>query len=199
MSSIQIPNLPAAISLSGTEELEIVQAGVSVRTTTQAVANLAPVGNGGRGYYGAFYDTTTQTASSPPGAIALGSTYGADTLYVSLGSRINFPVAGTYCISYSVQLTNTENNVIRNAQIWFVKNGVNLDYSNSSFDIPGKHSGKNGTTIATADFIFTFIAGDYIELYWIVDSANVKIETLSAGTYTPVSPGVVVNVTNIRV
>lgn len=40
MSNIQIPNLPVATSLSGSEELEIVQGGVSRRTTTQDVADL---------------------------------------------------------------------------------------------------------------------------------------------------------------
>lgn len=43
-SNIQIPNLPVAISLDGSEQLEIVQAGTTRRTTTQAVANLAQVG-----------------------------------------------------------------------------------------------------------------------------------------------------------
>lgn len=42
-SNIQIPNLPLAISLDGSEQLEIVQAGTTRRTTTQAVANLAQV------------------------------------------------------------------------------------------------------------------------------------------------------------
>ena len=42
MSNVQIPNLPVATSLGGNEELEIVQAGVSRRTTTQAIANLNP-------------------------------------------------------------------------------------------------------------------------------------------------------------
>ena len=40
-SNIQIPNLPVAVSLNGTEQLEIVQSGQSRRVTTQAVANLA--------------------------------------------------------------------------------------------------------------------------------------------------------------
>jgi len=39
-SNVQIPNLPVAISLTGTEQVEVVQAGVSSRTTTQAIANL---------------------------------------------------------------------------------------------------------------------------------------------------------------
>jgi len=38
-SNIQIPNLPVAISLAGTEQVEIVQAGVSRRTTVGAIAN----------------------------------------------------------------------------------------------------------------------------------------------------------------
>lgn len=42
MSVKQIPNLPAATALSGNEELEIVQAGVSRRTTAQAIADLNP-------------------------------------------------------------------------------------------------------------------------------------------------------------
>jgi hypothetical protein len=42
-SNIQIPNLPAAIALSGTEQVEIVQSGVSSRCTTQQIANLAQV------------------------------------------------------------------------------------------------------------------------------------------------------------
>lgn len=41
MSSIQIPNLPAAIALSGTEQLEAVQAGVSRRITVGQVVNFA--------------------------------------------------------------------------------------------------------------------------------------------------------------
>ena len=42
-SNIQIPNLPVAIALSGAEQVEIVQAGTSARTTTQAIANLSQI------------------------------------------------------------------------------------------------------------------------------------------------------------
>jgi hypothetical protein len=42
-SNIQIPNLPVAIALSGAEQVEIVQAGVSRRTTAEAIANTASV------------------------------------------------------------------------------------------------------------------------------------------------------------
>jgi len=39
MSNVQIPNLGAAIALNGTEQLEAVQAGTSVRVTTQQISN----------------------------------------------------------------------------------------------------------------------------------------------------------------
>jgi len=40
-SNVQIPNLPVGISLNGEEQLEAVQAGTSVRITSQQIANLA--------------------------------------------------------------------------------------------------------------------------------------------------------------
>lgn len=40
MAFSQIPNLPVAIALSGTEELEAVQAGTSVRVNSRQIANL---------------------------------------------------------------------------------------------------------------------------------------------------------------
>jgi hypothetical protein len=40
MASVQIPNLPPVISLSGAEQLEVVQAGVSSRATVQQIAQL---------------------------------------------------------------------------------------------------------------------------------------------------------------
>ena len=39
-SVVQIPNLPVAIALTGLELVEIVQSGVSSRTTTQAIAKV---------------------------------------------------------------------------------------------------------------------------------------------------------------
>lgn len=39
MSDIQIPNLPVAISLSGAEQLECVQSGVSRRVTVAQIQN----------------------------------------------------------------------------------------------------------------------------------------------------------------
>ena len=43
MPYVSIPNLPMAVALDGTEQLEVVQAGVSRRSTTGAIGILAGV------------------------------------------------------------------------------------------------------------------------------------------------------------
>ena len=137
MSNIQIPNLPAATSLNGTEEVEIVQAGVSVRTTTSQIAGLqagptgatgsvgptgptgpqgvtgvtGPVGAGGAlGYYGSFYDTTDQTG--PTGAagapITINSTVSSNGITIVGGNEINFAHPGVYSLTFSLQFANAD-------------------------------------------------------------------------------------------
>jgi hypothetical protein len=67
VSSVQIPNLPVAISLDGSEELEIVQAGVSVRTTTGAIAGSIPGPTGATGPAGPTGPTGPAGGTGPTG------------------------------------------------------------------------------------------------------------------------------------
>ena len=67
MSNIQIPNLPPAISLNGSEQLEIVQAGVSRRTTVTDVAALNPSPTGPTGQTGATGPTGPTGATGATG------------------------------------------------------------------------------------------------------------------------------------
>ena len=68
-SNIQIPNLGAAVSLNGTEQVEIVQSGESKRATTQQIADLKGVGpTGPMGITGPTGPTgATGSASTVPG------------------------------------------------------------------------------------------------------------------------------------
>lgn len=197
MANVQIPNLGVAIALNGSEELEIVQAGVSRRATTQQIANLAPISGGPLGYYGSFYDTTTQTGSLTEAAVNIGSTALSNQITISNSSRVNFLAAGTYSITFSIQLTNSNNNTLHTADVWLKKNGSNIAASNSRVDINGRHSGRDGATIATVDFLLTLAANDYIELYWIVDNVSVSIATLAATGSVPQTPGVILNAINV--
>lgn len=80
MSNVQIPNLPAAIGLSGNEEVEIVQAGTSVRTTTQDIADLNA--NGGTVTSIATASPITGGTITSTGTIAL-QQGGVDNTYLS--------------------------------------------------------------------------------------------------------------------
>lgn len=68
MSNTTIPNLPMATSLSGTEDIEIVQAGTSRRTTLSAVASLVIPSAGPTGPMGETGPTGPMGATGPTGA-----------------------------------------------------------------------------------------------------------------------------------
>jgi len=84
-SNIQIPNLGAAVSLNGTEQVEIVQAGESKRATTQQIADLQGVGpTGPMGITGPTGPTgsgaTGPTGSAGPAGGPTGPTGAASTV-----------------------------------------------------------------------------------------------------------------------
>lgn len=68
MATVQIPNLPAAISLDGSEQVEIVQAGTSVRATTSQIAGLQVGPTGATGPQGPTGATGATGAIGPTGA-----------------------------------------------------------------------------------------------------------------------------------
>jgi len=67
MANTTIPQLPLATSLSGTEQLEIVQAGVSRRTTASAIAGIATGPTGPTGAQGGTGPTGTVGPTGPTG------------------------------------------------------------------------------------------------------------------------------------
>jgi len=65
----QIPNLPAAVTVSGSEQLEAVQAGVSVRLTASQIAGLNPGATGPTGAAGPTGPTGATGSTGPTGAL----------------------------------------------------------------------------------------------------------------------------------
>ena len=79
-SNIQIPNLPVAITLTGAEQVEVVQSGASCRTTTQAIANLAQLA------YAPSYTTVDKNALSvTAGALVFDTTLQKLCVYTATG------------------------------------------------------------------------------------------------------------------
>lgn len=128
--------------------------------------------------YGAFQDTTDQTAASTTTAyaVALNTTDYSNGIYVSNTSRINVRNYGIYNIQFSLQYKNTTNDG-QDVDIWFKKNGTNVAGSNSRFHMPARKStGDPSHLIAAMNFFLEMNAGDYVEVMWRTTDTGVSLE-----------------------
>jgi hypothetical protein len=155
--------------------------------------------------YGAFQDSTDQTAASTTAAYAItfNTTDFSNGVTMASGSRITVADAGIWNCQFSIQMKNTTNDT-QDAEIWFRKNGTNIDNSNSRFNLsPRKSSGDPSHTIAALNFFVSMNSTDYIEIMWRVSDVGVSIEQYAAGTSPtrPATPSAIVTmsfVSNIK-
>jgi hypothetical protein len=141
--------------------------------------------------YGAFQDSTDQTAANTTTAyaITLNTTDYSSGVYVSSSSRINVRNYGIYNLQFSIQFKNTTNDG-QDVDIWFKKNGTNVDASNSRFHLPARKSGGDPShLIAALNFFLELNANDYIEIMWRTTDVGVSIEAFGTST-SPTRPAV---------
>jgi hypothetical protein len=148
-------------------------------------------GGGSIGYYGSFYDMTDQPLASITAAqpIAIGQTAEANGVSIASGNRITFPNAGTYSLTFSIQITNSTTQTVKSV-FWVKKNGV--DYADSSTELdlqPRKGAGNPNRQVLTINYVATAAAGDYVQVFWAGDNTGLTVEALPAGT-SPVYPAV---------
>jgi hypothetical protein len=145
--------------------------------------------------YGAFQDSTDQTAASTTVAYAItfNTTDFSNGVYLSNSSRLNVRNSGLYNLEFSIQLKNTTNDS-QDAEVWFRKNGTDIVASNSRFGLAARKSaGDPSHTIGALNFYVELVAGDYVELMWKVSDTGVSIEHYAAGTSPtrPATPSVI--------
>lgn len=141
--------------------------------------------------YGAFYDTTDQTAVSTTAAypITFTSTSSSNGVSIESGSHIKFAVDGIYNIQFSVQLSNLDN-APQDIDIWFRKNGTDIANSNSRFGLAARKSaGDAYHTVGTVNIVEQVTAGQYIEIVWCTTNVNAQIESYTTGT-SPTRPAI---------
>jgi cytoskeletal protein CcmA (bactofilin family) len=149
--------------------------------------------NGNRQFnYGAFSSTVPQTL---PGANQSASfTYNTvdvvDGVTYSNNSHLNIPHTGVYNIQFSAQLLSAANNV--KAYIWLKKNGANLDNTATVIALR-----NNEEAVAAWNWIYPFVAGDYVEIAWQSNSATTTLERFNASGNIPAVPSVIVTVTQV--
>ena len=141
--------------------------------------------------YGAFQDSTDQTAASTTVAypITFNTTDFSNGVTLSNSSRLNVANAGLYNLQFSIQFKNTTNDG-QDVDVWFRKNGTNIDNSNSRFHLVArKGSGDPSHIIAALNFFVDMAANDYIEIMWRTENTGVNIEHFGTST-SPTRPAV---------
>jgi hypothetical protein len=143
------------------------------------------------GYYGSFYDLTDQPLASITTAqvVAIGSTAEANGVSIVSGDEITFANAGTYSLTFSIQVTNLANSVEK-AIFWLKTNNVDYPDSATEIDLQArKSSSEPNRQVLTINYVATATAGQQVQIYWSGSSTDLKLESFAAGT-SPVSPAV---------
>jgi hypothetical protein len=164
----------------------------AVRVTNALAALFGP--RGGKyinAPYGAFQDSTDQVAANTTTAYAVtfDTTDFSNGVTLSNSSRLNVSQSGIYNVQFSIQFTNTTNSS-QDVDVWFRKNGTNIDKSNSRFGFaPRKGASDPFHTIAAINYFVSLNANDYVEIMWRPTDVGVSIEQYPAGT-SPTRPAV---------
>ena len=198
MANVKITDLTAASTpLAGTELLEIVQSGVSVKAAAAAIGNSAnalPYASlSGRAYISA-YDTSDQTGSiSVATPVKINTTgFSAGISVANNGSgvptRITFAAAGTYMVAPSLQFANSDTND-HEVNIWFRKNGTDIANSNTVINVPKAADG--GNNFFQVVFYEQVTAAQYIEVMWLPTNVSVTLDYIAAGAIAPAAPSVI--------
>jgi hypothetical protein len=139
--------------------------------------------------YGAFQDSTDQTAANTTTAYAVtfNTTDYSNGVYVSDSSRLNVRNYGIYNIQFSFQFKNTSNDG-QDVDIWFRKNGTDVAGSNSKFYLPTRKStGDPSHLIAAMNYVLEMNANDYVQVMWRVSNTGVSLEQYPTDT-SPTRP-----------
>lgn len=158
--------------------------GTGVTAGTRIVAQLT----GTAGGTGTYTVSASQTVAST-------------AMTGDLPSRIQVAQDGVYNAQFSAQFINTTNDV-QDIDIWFRKNGTDVENSNSQFGIKARKStGSASRLIASLNFYLDLNKNDYFELMWRVSDSGVSLEQFPAVTASgttpaiPATPSIILTVT----
>jgi hypothetical protein len=153
-----------------------------------------PTGTGGAiGYYGSFYDTTTQynTGANLVNIIRIGKTAESSGVIIEndtdgLPTRIKTLYKGVYNIQFSAQVNKTDSG-LDTIDIWLGKNGNYVPDSNSRLLLAG--NGIACPVIAAWNFVLSMNSNEYVQLFWSSKDINMQISTIPI-TNLPVRPDI---------
>jgi hypothetical protein len=147
-------------------------------------------------HYGAFSDTTLQTAASINTAYAMTFDTTDSSNGISVGSptsRLVVDYQGVYNVQFSAQLDKTSGGA-GNIYIWLRKNDTDVANTATTVAIQGTAA----RTVAAWNFIIQLEPTNYVELMWATDDTSVRILAASATSVWPAIPSVICTVTQVN-
>ena len=154
------------------------------------------------GYWGSFWDGTSQVAAlaNTAYAIKLRQTDAASRgIRIISNERITVDHAGVYSLTFSIQFSNTDNS-IHDTNIWLRKNGVDVPASDSRFSVIARHGSVDGNVIGCVNFVLGLATNDYLELMWATSNVAAYIHAEAAQTSPfahPSIPGIICTVVQV--
>lgn len=141
--------------------------------------------------YGAFQDTTDQTATANTATVmTFNTTDFSNGVVIDSGSKLRVSQAGIYNLQFSVQFQNTDTQ-LHDVSIWLRQDaaGAGTDIAGSAglISVPNSHGGINGHIIIGWNYFITLNANDFVEIWWSTPSTQVSIQHYAAGT-SPTRP-----------
>jgi hypothetical protein len=147
-------------------------------------------------HYGAFSDTTTQTAASINVAYGMVFNTTDSSNGVAIGSPTSRLVAnfqGVYNVQFSAQLDKSSGSAA-NIYIWLRKNGTNVPNTTTVVTLQG----SSAKAVAAWNYIIQLDPTQYVELMWATDDTDVKILAATATSVWPATPSVIATVTQVN-
>ncbi len=129
--------------------------------------------------------------------MTLSTTVSADGVSVLDGTKVTFATTGVYNLQFSAQIQKSDPGT-DTIDIWLSHNGQNVPDSNSQLVLT--QSGVDSRAVASWNFMFDAVAGDYVELMWSSPDSNISILSLvgQANPPRPAIPSVILTVNQVR-
>ena len=180
--------------------------GINTDTTIQDQINDIINVTSGEGYWGSFWSTIDQVASSSNTAYlvtfnSFDASNNSIVLTNQIGSTGNYEGirvnnGAVYNIQISLQLTST-NASTHNFKVWYKKNGTNIPASSAT---ASTHN-NNNFVILTYNLVIKLADNDIISFGWRTSNTNLSLDTLPATTtpyVSPASPSVIATFTQVQ-
>lgn len=144
---------------------------------------------------GSFFDSTTQNALvSTPTPMNFGNTYFSQDINLASATEIQVDNDGLYSVQFSAQVYRSAGSSNREIDIWFRVNGADVPDSNTRMTVKD----NNVYHVASWNIFLNLVANDLVEIYWLVNDANIELRAEASTASVPGTPSIIATITRIQ-